>query len=57
MSQVMEFASSQEDHEESDNEGLEMTHNMDHPTTGSLSLPSETFLRAAVSLKDQVGVG
>jgi hypothetical protein len=58
----MEFASSQEGHEESENERLEMIHNMGDPTAGSLSLPSwEIFLRAAVSLKDKVrdlpGVG
>ena len=55
MSEVMEFASSQEGHEESENERLEMIHNMDDPTAGSLSLSSwEIFLRAAVSLKDKV---
>ncbi|KAE7998025.1 hypothetical protein FH972_002604 [Carpinus fangiana] len=55
MPEVMEFASSQEGHEESENERLEMIHNMDDPTAGSLSLPSwEIFLRAAVSLKDKV---
>uniref|UniRef100_A0A2N9ETN2 LanC-like protein GCL1 n=1 Tax=Fagus sylvatica TaxID=28930 RepID=A0A2N9ETN2_FAGSY len=56
MSPVMELASSQEGHDqESNNERLDMIQNMD-PTmvTSLLSITSETFLKAAVSLKDQV---
>jgi len=54
MSRVMEIASSQEGHEESDTERLDQLIHIMDPTAGSLSLPSETFLSAAVSLKDQV---
>lgn len=57
MSPVMEYlASSQEGHDkESNNERLDMIQNMD-PTAGTslLSLPMEAFLKAAISLKDQV---
>lgn len=57
MSSVMEYlASSQEGHDkESNNERLDMIQNMD-PTAGTslLSLPMEAFLKAAISLKDQV---
>ncbi|KAG2716688.1 hypothetical protein I3843_03G141100 [Carya illinoinensis] len=53
MSPVMELASSQEGHEESNNERLDMINHMD-PMAASLSLLSETLLTAAVSLKDQV---
>lgn len=53
----MEYlASSQEGHDkESNNERLDMIQNMD-PTAGTslLSLPMEAFLKAAISLKDQV---
>lgn len=56
MSPVMELASSQEGHDqESNNDRLDMIQNMD-PTmvTSLLSITSDTFLKAAVSLKDQV---
>lgn len=53
----MEYlASSQDGHDkESNNKRLDMIQNMD-PTAGAslLSLPMEVFLKAAISLKDQV---
>ncbi|KAF3970792.1 hypothetical protein CMV_005542 [Castanea mollissima] len=57
MSPVMEYlASSQEGHDkESNNERLDMIQNM-NPTAGAslLSLPTEAFLKAAISLKEHV---
>ncbi|KAB1200555.1 LanC-like protein GCL1 [Morella rubra] len=53
MSPVMELSSSQDGHEDGNNERLDMIYNMDL-SAPSLSLPTGTFLKAAVSLKDQV---
>lgn len=55
MSPVMELSSSQDGHEDGNNERLDMIYNMDL-SAPSLSLPTGTFLKAAVSLKDQVCV-
>lgn len=54
MSSVMEFAS-QETHENSDDQHLDFDFilHMDL-TAANLSLPNETVLRAAISLKDKV---
>ena len=51
MSSVVGYlASSQESPDEGNDERLDFV----NPTTSDLSLPGETFLKAAVSLKDQV---
>ncbi|VVA38160.1 PREDICTED: lanC [Prunus dulcis] len=50
MSFGVELTSSPEGHEDANNERLDLI----DPTAPNWSLPSETFLRAAVSLKDQV---
>ncbi|CAK7354588.1 unnamed protein product [Dovyalis caffra] len=52
MSSVVKVAS-QENHEESNNERLDLIHHMD-PIATDMLLPNETFLEAAISLKDQV---
>lgn len=57
-SSVVKYAASQDPNNNTDgnkdgNERLDLPHGSD-PTAPTLSLPAETFLRAAVSLKDQV---
>ncbi|KAJ6366208.1 hypothetical protein OIU77_002730 [Salix suchowensis] len=52
MSSLMEVTS-QESHEESNNERLDLIHHLD-PAATDVLLPDETFLKAAISLKDQV---
>jgi hypothetical protein len=52
MSYVVGVAS-QENHEENNNERLDLTHRID-PTSTDMLLPHETLLRAAISLKNQV---
>uniref|UniRef100_A0A6N2ND27 LanC-like protein GCL1 n=2 Tax=Salix viminalis TaxID=40686 RepID=A0A6N2ND27_SALVM len=52
MSSVMEVTS-HESHEESNNERLDLIHHLD-PAATDVLLPDETFLKAAISLKDQV---
>ncbi|KAF2292971.1 hypothetical protein GH714_034413 [Hevea brasiliensis] len=54
MTPAVEFTS-QETHEESNNQRLDVNfiHQLDL-TAGNLSLPNEIFLKAAISLKDQV---
>lgn len=47
---VGHLASSPESPDKGNNERLDLV----NPTTSDLSLPGETFLKAAVSLKDQV---
>ncbi|XP_059640379.1 lanC-like protein GCL1 [Cornus florida] len=51
MSSVMKFSSQEGGHEEG-NERLDLLHVSD-PTVKNLSLPSDTFLKAAISLKNQ----
>ncbi|KAJ4833653.1 LanC-like protein gcl1 [Turnera subulata] len=53
MSPVMELAS-QDAHEDSNNERMDLIHQMDPSPATDLSLPNQTFLRAAISLKDKV---
>ncbi|EEF30711.1 catalytic, putative [Ricinus communis] len=62
MSSAVEFASSssssssstaQDSHDDTNNERLDLIRQID-PTVKTLSLPNETFLGAAISLKDQV---
>lgn len=58
-SSVVQFASQENNsnssnHQHEDgNERLDSDHH-NHPTAHNISLPSETFLQAAISLKDQV---
>ncbi|OMO73066.1 Lanthionine synthetase C-like protein [Corchorus olitorius] len=55
MPSVLEFAASKESHEEGtgNNERLDHLLNLD-PTVSNLSLPADTFLQAAIALKNQV---
>ena len=55
MSSAVQLTSSQDSHDESSNERLDLIRQMD-PTAGNLSLSDEIFLKAAVSLKNQVRV-
>ncbi|KAB5556477.1 hypothetical protein DKX38_007386 [Salix brachista] len=52
MSYVVGVAS-QENHEENSNDRLDLTRSID-PTSTDMRLPRETFLKAAISLKNQV---
>ncbi|KAI5582501.1 hypothetical protein BDE02_07G090500 [Populus trichocarpa] len=52
MSSAVE-ATSQENHEESSNERLDLIHHLD-PTATDMLIPNEVLLKAAISLKDQV---
>ncbi|KAJ6990953.1 hypothetical protein D5086_015232 [Populus alba] len=52
MSSTVE-ATSQENHEESSNERLDLIHHLD-PTATDMLIPNEILLKAAISLKDQV---
>ncbi|KAL9377841.1 hypothetical protein Peur_029176 [Populus x canadensis] len=52
MSSAVE-ATSQENHEESSNERLDLIHHLD-PTAADMLIPNEILLKAAISLKDQV---
>ncbi|KAG6767349.1 hypothetical protein POTOM_028549 [Populus tomentosa] len=52
MSSAVE-ATSQENHEESSNERLDLIHHLD-PTATDMLIPNEILLKAAISLKDQV---
>ncbi|XP_065874875.1 lanC-like protein GCL1 [Euphorbia lathyris] len=52
MSSAVQFTS-QDSHDDSDNERLDFIRQID-PVPDNLSLPDEIFLRAAISLKDQV---
>ncbi|XP_061949325.1 lanC-like protein GCL1 [Populus nigra] len=52
MSSAVE-ATSQENHEESSNERLDLSHHID-PTAADMLIPNEILLKAAISLKDQV---
>lgn len=52
MSSAVE-ATSQENHEESSNERLDLSHHLD-PTATDMLIPNEILLKAAISLKDQV---
>ncbi|CAI9767467.1 unnamed protein product [Fraxinus pennsylvanica] len=52
-SSVVKFASQDSNHEEGNQELFDMIHTGD-PTAPNISLPAETFLKAAISLKDQV---
>ncbi|MBA0862308.1 hypothetical protein Goshw_007004 [Gossypium schwendimanii] len=54
MSFVMELTASQESHEEGKNERLDNFLNMDLTLSNSLSLSADTFLKAAMALKNQV---
>ncbi|XWS44966.1 hypothetical protein CRYUN_Cryun15aG0095300 [Craigia yunnanensis] len=54
MSSVVEFAASQESHEEGNNERLDHLLNMDPTVSTDLSLSPDTFLKAAIALKNQV---
>ncbi|KAE8704929.1 hypothetical protein F3Y22_tig00110432pilonHSYRG00095 [Hibiscus syriacus] len=53
MSSVMEFAASKESNEEGRNERLDHLLNMDPTLSNSFSLSADTFLKAAISLKNQ----
>lgn len=53
-SSVVQFAASQNNNSSDDgNERLDSDHNH-HPTAHNVSLHSQTFLQAAITLKDQV---
>ncbi|CAK9185527.1 unnamed protein product, partial [Ilex paraguariensis] len=52
MSSVVEFASKESSDHEDGNERLDLLHTT-NPTAANLSLPAETFLKAAISVKDQ----
>ncbi|KAH8502755.1 hypothetical protein Peur_066602 [Populus x canadensis] len=52
MSSAVE-ATSQENHEESSNERLDLNHHLD-PAATDMLIPNEVLLKAAISLKDQV---
>jgi hypothetical protein len=52
MSSAVE-ATSQENHEESSNERLDLIRHLD-PTATDMLIPNEVLLKAAISLKDQV---
>ncbi|KAG6768472.1 hypothetical protein NC652_019414 [Populus alba x Populus x berolinensis] len=52
MSSTVE-ATSQENHEESSNERLDLIHHLD-PTATDMLIPNEILLKAAISLKDRV---
>ncbi|KAI9164786.1 hypothetical protein LWI28_002047 [Acer negundo] len=58
MSSAVEFASQENHNEENNNERLDLlllkNNNMDPTATINISLTTHTFLRAAISLKDQV---
>lgn len=54
MSSVMELTASQESHEEGINERLDHFLNMDPTLSNNLSLSADTFLKAAMALKNQV---
>ncbi|TYH38253.1 hypothetical protein ES332_D12G098300v1 [Gossypium tomentosum] len=54
MSSVMELTASQESHEEGKNERLDNFLNMDPTLSNTLSLSADTFLKAAMALKNQV---
>lgn len=58
MSSAVEFASQEShSHEENNNERLDFNHlilQMNPTASSNLSLPKDTFLKAAISLKDQV---
>lgn len=55
MSSVVGFASQESNGHEDGNERFDL-HQIPDTTVTNLSLPVETFLRAAISLKDQVRI-
>ncbi|GMI68690.1 GCR2-like 1 [Hibiscus trionum] len=54
MPSVMEFAASKESKEEGKNEGLDELLSMDPTLSNSFSLSADTFLKAAIALKNQI---
>ncbi|XVF59019.1 hypothetical protein PTKIN_Ptkin07bG0240300 [Pterospermum kingtungense] len=54
MSSIVELAASQENHEEGNNERLDHLLNLDPKVSSTLSLSPDTFLKAAIALKNQV---